>query len=161
MTQPRDLVLVICTGNTCRSPMAGCLLRHALAAETPPLNEIAVESAGIAAAQGAPASENSVAALKKVNLDLSQHKSQPVTQDFIDRALIILGMTSSHLEALHYYNYQNFPKHLNLFRDFIEDDANPQIPDPFGQDFGVYQECLNSMLDAVPSIITFLKKLHK
>ena len=141
--------------------MAGKLLQHALSAEKAPLNQIAVESAGVAAAKGVPASENSVAALKKVNIDLSQHKSQPVTQELINRALLILGMTKAHLETLHSYNYQNLPEHLYLFRDFIKNDKNPQIPDPFGQNFTAYQACLDSMLEAVPSIITFLRNLHK
>lgn len=161
MAQNRNLALVICTGNTCRSPMAAKLLEHALAAEKPPLNQLAVESAGVAAAPGSPASGNSVAALRKVNLDLSSHKSQPVTQELIDQAFVILGMTNSHLETLKYYNYTNLPKYIHLFREFIGSDASSQIPDPFGQDFDAYQECLNSMLEAIPSLVAFLGSIRK
>ena len=82
--------------------MAATLLQKALSSEQEPLNQIIVESAGIAAFPGEPASENSVAVLKKVNIDLSQHKSKPVTQALIENASIILGMTDSHLEALRY-----------------------------------------------------------
>lgn len=66
-------LLAICTGNTCRSPMAAKLLQHALAAEKAPLNQIAVESAGAAAAWGSPASENVIEALENVSIDLSPH----------------------------------------------------------------------------------------
>ena len=141
--------------------MAAKLLGHALAAENPPLSQLVVESAGVAAISGEPASNNSVAALNKVKIDLSQHKSQPVTQDLVDRSFAILGMTQSHLDTLVHYNYLNLPEHIYLYREFIEGDQKSQIPDPFGQNFDAYQECLNSMVEAVPSLVTFLQKTYK
>jgi protein-tyrosine phosphatase len=141
--------------------MAAKLLQYALAAEQSPLNQLAVESAGVCAIPGEPASSNSVAALKKVNIDLSQHKSQPVTQALIERAFVILGMTDSHLETLTMYDYSNLPEHRYLFREFVGDIQKSQIPDPFGQDFNAYQECLDHMLEAIPSLIKFLQKTYK
>ena len=90
------LVIVVCTANICRSPMGEKLLRHALAAEPEPLRSLKVVSAGIAAARGQPATDNSVAALKKVGIDLSGHASQPLTQELLDRALAVFCMTESH-----------------------------------------------------------------
>ena len=95
MAKDRNLILTICTGNICRSPMAEKLLQHALNAEGAPLNQLKVVSAGVASGYSDPASSNSVAALKKVKLDLTQHQSQPVTQDLIDQAFAIFGMTDS------------------------------------------------------------------
>ena len=73
-------ILVVCTANICRSPMAAGLLEHALAAQPEPLRSLQVIAAGIAARDGELVSENSVIALKKVGIPIAGHKSLPVTQ---------------------------------------------------------------------------------
>lgn len=140
--------------------MAEKLLQHALSAEDSPLNEIEVVSAGVAAGYGDPASENSVAALRKVALDLNQHKSQPLTQDLIDRAFAIFGMTQSHLDVIEHY-FDQLPERVHLFREFIPDNEDTEIPDPFGQNFDAYSECFDSMIEAIPSLVTYLKDNYK
>ena len=81
-------ILVVCTGNICRSPMGAALLQHALAGQKEPLRSLKVYSAGVASRSGEPASTNAVTALKKVGIEMKGHKSQPVTQELLDHAQV-------------------------------------------------------------------------
>ena len=140
--------------------MAEKLLQHALIRQDAPLNQIEIVSAGVAAGYGDPASANSVAALKKIKLDLGKHKSQPLTQDLIDRAFLILGMTQSHIDAINYY-HTGLPARVHLFREFMGKGESPEIPDPYGQNYAAYSACFDSMVEAIPSIVTYLKNEYK
>ena len=157
MAHKRDLILTICTANVCRSPMAERLLRHALAAEPPPLDAFSVESAGVAAASGDPPSENSVAVLRKVGLDLSDHQSQPITRELLDRTFAVFGMTQSHLEVLRLY-FDALPPRLHLFREFMDTGTSPEIPDPFGSSYDAYEACFDALVEAVPSVVAYLRR---
>src|ERR1043166_6541974 len=68
-------IVTVCTANICRSPMAAALLQHAFAAQPEPWRSLQLISAGVAARPGEAVSENSVLALKKVGLDISNHRS--------------------------------------------------------------------------------------
>src|SRR3954465_11112569 len=89
-------IVMVCTANICRSPMAAALLQHALAAQPEPWRSLRVISAGVAARTGELVSENSVIALRKVGIDVSHHRAQPLTQRLLDDAFMVLCMTESH-----------------------------------------------------------------
>ena len=136
--------------------MAEKLLQHALTGQDAPLNKIEIVSAGVAAGYGDPASANSVAALKKIKLDLGRHKSQPLTQDLIDRAFLILGMTQSHIDILNHY-HTGLPERVHLFREFMGRGELTEIPDPYGQSYTAYSACFDSIAEAIPSLVMYLK----
>jgi len=154
----KDTIVIVCTANICRSPMAERLLSHALAAEKPPLNQLKVISAGVAAGHGHAATDHSITAMKKVGIDLADHVSQPLTQEMLDRALAVLTMTETH-RALIQIGFERVPEHMHLFREFMNTDADSEIPDPYGQNFNNYVSSRDSMVEAIPSILRFLRTI--
>ncbi len=155
MTEP-GIIIVVCTANICRSPMAAALLQHALAAQPEPLRSFKIISAGVAARAGDPVSENSVLALKKVGLDISQHTSRPLTQKMMDEASLVLGMTESH-RAMIQLQAEPPPKNLFLFREFLPQRGDKQIGDPFGGSLKLYESTRDEMVEAIPSLVEFIK----
>lgn len=137
--------------------MAAALLQHALKAQPEPLRSIKVVSAGVAARSNEPASENSVIALKKVGIDLSNHSSRPLTQQLLNDALAVICMTESH-RAMIQLQAEPPPQHVYLIREFLPG-ADKEIPDPYGGPLKVYEQCRDEMVEAIPSIIAFLKTL--
>ena len=150
-----DTLLVVCTANICRSPMAAGLLQHALAAQPEPLRSLRVISAGVAARPGERVSENSVVALRKVGIDISNHVSRSLTQEMIDSALAVICMTESH-RAMIQLQAEPPPQHLHLFRDFLEN-GDKEIPDPYGGPLRIYELCRDEMVEAIPSLLEYLK----
>ncbi|MDX2186275.1 MAG: low molecular weight protein arginine phosphatase [Opitutaceae bacterium] len=157
MGQP-GYILTVCTGNTCRSPMAGALLQHALRGQPEPLKSLKVLSAGVAARPGDRASSHGVTALKKVGIPLENHSSQSLSAELLEGALLVLCMTESHRSMIQ-MRYDPPPKHLYLFREFMPLPADPEIGDPYGGDLEDYEACRDEMVEAIPSLLTFLRKL--
>ena len=99
-------VLFVCTGNTCRSPMAETIFRKVVAEKLAcrdwELRErrIDVFSAGIAAGENEPASRESVQIMQEFGLDLSQHLSQRVTDHMLENSTLVLALTDRHRLAL-------------------------------------------------------------
>ena len=156
MSAARDTVLLVCSGNTCRSPMAAALLRAALAKEGGRLAALRVESRGLAALAGSPASTNAVRAMKAIGLGLEGHSSQPLAQGDVDRAVLVLTMGTGHLRALR-GGFANLPAETALFRGHLPEGQGREIPDPFGGDLAVYQDCRDSMVEALPGILAMLR----
>ena len=92
-------ILIVCTGNICRSPMAAGLLRERLN-EDNARRDWRVISAGTWASQGRPASAYAIAEMEERGIDIRSHRSRPVTEELMNQADLVLVMTSSHAEAL-------------------------------------------------------------
>lgn len=134
-------VLFVCTGNTCRSPMARAALMH-LCAEDPRLaGRAEIGSAGLYAASGAPMSGNAQKALAAAGIPVPEHGARGVDEGIVNRADLILALTQGHGKEL----LRRFP----AVRDKVFPLGEADIPDPFGGDEAIYRACLKAILNAL------------
>ncbi len=139
------LALIVCTGNTCRSPMGEALLRRNVATRLGctelelESRGIAIRSGGIAAMPGGLPSQQSVEVMHSMGLDISKHISQPVTDLIARHADLILAMTSGHRRAL----VAQWPD-LDT-RTFLFSTDNHDVCDPIGQATSLYQQCADEL----------------
>jgi len=136
--------------------MAERLLRHALAAEPEPLKSIKVLSAGVSAFPGDSASRNAIAALRKVNLDLEDHRSRPLCDQLMEISDLILTMTSGHFDMIH-MQYPELDNPIHLFREWVPS-GSKEVPDPIGGALDLYSDTRDSIAEAIPGIMTYLRK---
>ena len=137
--------------------MAEALLRATLAKRGQGLERLKVASFGLAAQDGQPVSANSAKAMRRIGLDVSGHRSRLLTQADVDRSAVIFGMTESHLAALQ-SRFDVLPEFVLLLRDVLPTDVPRDIPDPFGGGYRDYEECRDSMVEAVPAMVEFLRQ---
>jgi len=121
-------ILVVCTGNLCRSPMAEVLLRARLT-RSESERDWQVDSAGVWATDGRPASAHAVQEIAQRGHDLNDHRSRTITRELMAEANLVLAMTQNHVEALK----AAFPKHAHKVHLFSEMAGQRyDIRDPYG-----------------------------
>ncbi len=130
-------ILFVCTGNTCRSPMAEVLLKE----RAPHLH---VQSAGIFAYPNEEANHYAIKALEERGLTID-HSAQSVTKKLLKWADLVLTMTEAHKQLL----IDQFPKYKDKYCTLIEYSSDNQtredIIDPFGGDLFMYKQTLSEM----------------
>jgi protein-tyrosine phosphatase len=135
------MVLFVCTGNTCRSPMAEAMFRQMVAERFGcPADEIddkgvVVSSAGLAAWGGGKASAGALEAMAEIGADLSGHESQPLTENLVRQADVILTMTASHRAAI----LAQFPEAGGRVAMLSPD--RQDVLDPIGGPLATYRRC--------------------
>lgn len=138
-------LLFVCTGNTCRSPMAEAIFNHM--AEKEDISAIA-DSAGISAINGLPVSENAVLALKEMEIDLSGHTSKALTNELLSQNDKIICLTNSHKNAV-IARYPEFSDKCSVLGRGIDD--------PYGMPLSEYRAARNEIMEAVKVLIRELK----
>lgn len=147
-------ILFVCTGNTCRSPMAGAYFKSLC--EKSGRTDITVETAGTFAGEGEPASMQSVAVMKDYGIDLSTHKSSRLTKGKVDSADLIIVMTTSHRQHIGSMSPSALKKTRTLL-EFTQTEGN--ISDPFGGSEEIYSDCFSEMKEALDNL--FLEIIKK
>jgi len=135
--QPKTTkILLVCTGNICRSPLAAALLQRALTERG--IEGMDVSSAGTGAWDGAPVSEGAYLVGLERGLDLSAHRARLLTRELIEEADLVLTMARHHRARVDELGGEGRVFVLGEYAGREGDEA--EVSDPFGGDLEVYRD---------------------
>jgi protein-tyrosine phosphatase len=159
MTRPDSVfrVLVVCTGNTCRSPMAAAALRRALGADG---ERVVVESAGTAAWEGQPATDPTQRIAAREGVDLAGHRSRLLTREMVRSADLILVMDQTHQSAVLALGAD--PERVHIMSEWPAP-GEPDLPlsDPYGGSAEAYEECWNRITRHVDRVAPHVREASR
>ncbi len=145
-------ILFVCTGNTCRSPMAEAIARAALRDRG--WDHVTVESAGVAAFPGSPISGGAVRAAARHGIELDHHRSSPLTGARVENSDLILTMSPSHLRILVDLGAEARSAVLPVFaRGETEIRPGDGVQDPIGGDDAMYEATFRELRELIESAL--------
>jgi protein arginine phosphatase len=133
----RRIVLFVCTGNICRSPMAAALF-NSKAEKNGEVGQWLARSAGTWALENQPASPHAISVMKERGIDLANHRGRQITSESLEEANVVIVMTQNHRDAL----AAEFPQHKKKIHLMSEIERRSyDITDPYGGMFSEYELC--------------------
>ena len=153
-------ILFVCSGNSCRSPIAEALLRARLPEHLQ--DKANVASAGTLGIEGMPATNYAIRVTEEMGGRLAGHRSQGVSAELVGNSDLILAMTNEHVDFLRRH-YPAYRENFYLLKQFastvpLED---PEIDDPVGLSLAVYRECAQAIGDeidrALPTLVHLIE----
>ena len=146
-------ILFVCTGNTCRSPLAEAIARRILAEAGK--DNVIVESAGTSAWDGSPASDEALLVGVERNIDLSGHRSRRLTPEMVEQADLVLVMSPEHLTRV---REMDPTANAYLLAGYGSGEgARHAISDPFGGDLDAYRETADELERQLTEILGRIK----
>lgn len=142
-------IYFVCTGNTCRSPMAEAILKNKN------IEEIQVKSAGIFALEGGKISENSKTVLEQENINFIHTTRQVKTED-VEWADLILTMTTAHRDMI-LQRFENAQGKTYTLKEYVAPYSSLDVSDPYGGDINTYKntyEELNRLIEELVNKLT-------
>ena len=151
MAESSPLILFVCTGNICRSPMEEYLFREHHARG----RDWRVGGAGTHAPEGQPASREAVRVLKDLGIDLKPHRSRMLTQELVDEASVIVVMTEGHRQIC----LERFPdaaEKVHVLKSFDAEALDVDVMDPIGYSKMVYRAVRDEIAAALYGLESYL-----
>lgn len=147
-------ILFVCTGNTCRSPMAEGFMNKISSQND---NLVSVSSRGIMVVPGSSVSLNSVRALSEFGIDISDHVPRGITSDDIEKSDLVLTMTSSQCEVLK-KALPGCEFKIHSLGSYV---GSSDISDPYGGSYDVYKDCAIQLEEAIDTLYDKINKQYE
>jgi len=147
-------VLIVCTGNICRSPMAEGLLKAGLSPRL--MEKVTVASAGTHAVHGNLPSAFAVQALQAWGVDIAAHRARMLTKPMVKQSDLVLAMEKAHLTYIRFMPLFKMKK-IRRISEFDETRAPYDIPDPIGGDLGMYRSTAQLLKICVKGVCAYLE----
>ena len=153
-------IIFICSGNTCRSPMAKYIFDYELKSNN--IAGYSSDSAGMFCIAGMPASSNAIAVLNEIGIaEVSKHRSKPVAENALKKSDLIVCLTLNIKRTIQ-INYPELIKKLRVLKEFSVSETgandNQDIRDPFGCGIPEYRNCRDEIHECIIKLIDSIKQ---
>lgn len=145
-------IVIVCTGNICRSPLAEAIMKRELARRAP--GRFAVSSAGTGAWDGASASEGAYLVAIENGLDVSDHRARLLTRELVEKADLIFTMARHHRLRAQELGGDGKVFLLGEYAGRVGVEA--EVADPFGSEIEIYRETYQDLDDLIGNVVDHL-----